>query len=207
MRNSILASLAFAVAAIVAPGRADAQGMTESQPVKLWLGGHLGVSPIGTQKTEALGLSTSVDTATAFELGGRAEFQVTPLVTIGFAPSILLGVKAKGADRASSELDLPLRLALGGPIAPRIRLYGFAAPGFSIGFPPSGTGDAPHATGFLIGFGGGVGVRVAPRFSLHGELGYQFRFLSETDRVAGQSIDVSGQLDYLTFTIAAVAGL
>jgi len=210
MRNirSVIVSFAFVVAAIVAPGLAHAQGMTESHDAKLWLGGHLGLSPIGTLKAEALGTSASVDAATAFEIGGRAEYQIMPLLSIGFAPSIMLNVKAKDADNSSSQLDLPLRIVAGGDVAPKIRLYGFAAPGYTIMFPPSDSmGNTTHPSGFMIGFGGGVGYRVAPRFSLNGELGYQFRFVSETAMVGSQSVDVSGQFNYLTFTVAAVAGL
>jgi outer membrane protein with beta-barrel domain len=196
------------MAAIAAPSLAHAQGMTESQPAKIWLGGQLGLSPIGTFKAGALGTSISTDAATAFEIGGRAEFEVMPFLSIGFAPSIMLNVKDKDADRSGSQLDLPLRLAVGGVVAPKIRLYGFAAPGYTIRFPPSdSSGNSTHPSGFMIGFGGGVGFRVAPRFSLNGELGYQFRFVSETDMVGGQSVEVSGQFNYLTFTIAAVAGL
>jgi hypothetical protein len=210
MRNikSVVVSFALLVAVAVAPRPAQAQGMTESQPARIWLGGQLGLSPIGTLKAEALGTSISSDAATAFEVGGRAEFQVTPLLSIGFAPSILLNVKGKDADNSGSQLDLPLRLAVGGVVAPQIRLYGFAAPGYTILFPPSSSsGNTNHPSGFMIGFGGGVGFRVAPRFSLNGELGYQFRFLSETDMVGGQSVDASAQFNYLTFMVAAVAGL
>jgi hypothetical protein len=206
--KSVIVSFAFVVAAVVVPGWAHAQGMTESHDAKLWLGGHLGLSPIGTLKAETLGTSASVDAATAFEIGGRAEYQITPLLSIGFAPSIILNVKGKDADNSASQLDLPLRLAVGGEVAPKLRLYGFAAPGYTILFPPSSSsGNTTHPSGFMIGFGGGVGFRVAPRFSVNGELGYQFRFLSETEMVGSQSVDASAQFNYLTFTVAAVAGL
>jgi len=206
--KSVIVSLVLLVAVAVVPRLAQAQGMTESQPAKLWLGGQLGLSPIGTLKADAFGMSASSDAATAFEVGGRAEYHITPLLAIGFAPSILLNVKSKDADNSGSQLDLPLRLIAGGEVAPKIRVYGFAAPGYTILFPPSDSmGNTTHPSGFMIGFGGGVGYRVAPRFSLNGELGYQFRFISETESLGGQSVDVSAQFNYLTFMVAAVAGL
>lgn len=208
MQAFVVSLIAFGVVGVVVPGSARAQAVADpaSDP-KMWLGGHLGLSPIGSLKAEAMGTSNSTDPATAFELGARFEFQVAPLVSIGIAPTILFGVKGKDENDSSSQLDLPLRIAVGGEIAPKVRLYGFAAPGYTILFPPSvGSGDTQHPSGFMVGFGGGVGYRVAPKFTLAGELGYQFRFLSETLSVLGQSIDATAQDNFLTFSVAATAG-
>jgi hypothetical protein len=189
--------------AMWAPGRAQAQDAVEPA---LWLGGQLGLSPVGTLKVDAQGASGSADAATALELGGRLEYAVHPMISIGFAPALVFNVKGTNDNTSGSQLDLPLRVHVGGLVAPTVRLYGFAAPGYSILFPPSG-GDDQHPSGFMIGFGGGARIRVAPRFALAGELGYQFRFLSETVTALGQRVDVSEQVNYLTFTIAAVAAL
>lgn len=207
MRNIGSIVLLALAAAVAGPGLAHAQGMTESAP-RVWLGGHLGLSPIGTFKAELLGVNGSVDAATAFEIGGRVEVAVLPFLSLGLAPSLLLHVRSTEASNSGSLLDLPLRVAVGGDVAPKIRVYGFAAPGYTILFPPADAmGNTTHPSGFMIGFGGGVGVRVAPRFALAGELGYQFRFLSETETVGGQPVDVSAQFNYLTFTVAALARL
>jgi hypothetical protein len=190
--------------AMWAPGRAQAQDAVEPA---LWVGGHLGVSPLGTLKVDAQGAMGSADAATALELGGRLEFAVHPMISIGFAPTLVFNVKGTNDNTSGSQLDLPLRVHVGGVVAPNLRLYGFAAPGYSILFPPSGGGDDNHPSGFMIGFGGGVRYRLAPRFALAGELGYQFRFVSETVTALGQQVDVSEQVNYLTFTVAAVAAL
>ncbi len=207
MQALVVSLAAFGVPGVFA-GSAHAQAVTDpASGPKLWLGGHLGLSPLGTVKAEALGMSVSNDAGTAFELGGRVEYQVAPFLSIGIAPAILLGVKAKDATDSASQLDLPLRVAIGGEVAPRIRLYGFAAPGYTILFPPSdANGNTTHPSGFMIGFGGGAAFRLAPKFTLAGELGYQFRFLSDTEQVLGQSVDVSAQDNFLTFTVAATAG-
>jgi len=204
----VVSLIAFAGVGVVAPGAARAQAVAEAaSDTKMWVGGHLGLSPIGSLKAEAMGMSASTDPATAFELGGRFEYQVAPMISIGIAPTILFGVKGKDENDSSTQLDLPLRVAIGGDVAPQVRLYGFAAPGYTILFlPSSGSGDSMHPSGFMIGFGGGVAYRVAPKFSIGGELGYQFRFTSETLSALGQSVDVSLQDNFLTFSVAATAG-
>lgn len=204
----VVSLVAFGVVGVVAPGTARAQAVAEAAPdATMWVGGHLGLSPIGSLKSEAMGMSRSTDPATAFELGGRFEYQVAPMISIGIAPTILFGIKGKGENDSSKQLDLPLRVAVGGEVAPKVRLYGFAAPGYTILFLPfNGSGDSPHPSGFMIGFGGGVGFRVGPKFTIGGELGYQFRFTSYTLDAPGQSLDVSLQDNFLTFSVAATAG-
>ena len=208
MIRSVLASSAVVLAGLVlVPAVGRAQGMTESQP-KVWLGGHLGLSPIGTLKAEILDQSMTFDASPAFEIGGHVEIQLTPLVSIGVAPAVMFHIKASDDNDSASELDLPLRVIVGGNVAPRVRLYGFAAPGYTIEFlPDTGTIDIGHPHGFMIGFGGGIAYRVAPRVALTGELGYQFRFLSETVQGPLGSVDITQQNNYLTFGFGVMAGL
>lgn len=211
MRNIqafVVSLVAFGVVGIAAPGAAHAQAVADpaSDP-KMWAGAQVGVSPVGTLKADVAGMSLSVDTATAFEVGGRFEYQVTPLISIGIAPAFRFNIKSKDDTDSASQFDVPLRVAVGGDVAPAIRVYGFAAPGYTFLFPPKDeNGDSMNASGFMIGFGGGVAFRLAPKFMLSGELGYQFRFPSTTVEGGGQSVDVSFQDNYLTFTLGASAG-
>jgi hypothetical protein len=174
---------------------AHAQRAPAAEP-RLWLGGNLGVSPIGTIKVGVGDQTASGDASAAVGVSGFIEYRVTPLFSIGFAPNILLHVQADGADDSATALDLPIRLSIGGDVAPRIRVYGFASPGYSILYPPNNQGDSTHPSGFMIGFGGGAAIRVAPQVQVTGELGYQFRFLSTTQ----QGIDLSFQANYLTLS-------
>jgi hypothetical protein len=201
----VQALVGFVVIGLFSTGLAHAQGAPAAGPAsKVWAGGHLGLSPIGTLEASALGMTASTDTATAFELGGLIEFHVAPIVSIGFAPTLLLNVKGTDSNQSGRELDLPLRVAVGSEVAPRVRLYGFVTPGYSILFPPPDLqGDTTHPSGFMVGFGGGIGYQVAPRFMVTGELGYQFRFLKTTE----QGIDVSLDLNYLTFSAGAVVAI
>jgi len=214
MRNNRSFVLAFVVMAAVAPGLAHAQGMTESAAAepKIWLGGHLGLSPIGTLKATAKGngneISDSVDTATAFELGAQFDLHVLPFLSVGLAPAVLLHVKGQDDTDSASELDLPLRVTAGGNVMPQLRIYGFVAPGYTILFPPADSmGNSDRLSGFMVGFGGGVGFKVAPRFAVTGELGYQFRFPSESRTVGTVPVDLTIQANYLTFALGVTAGL
>src|SRR4051794_7320170 len=115
--QALVVSLAMFGALGVVAGSAHAQAVeAPASDPKLWVGGHLGLSPIGTLKAEVMGMSASSDAATAFEIGGRLEFQVAPMISIGIAPAILLGVKVKDAKDSASQLDLPLRIAVGGEV-------------------------------------------------------------------------------------------
>jgi hypothetical protein len=199
------------VVGLVAPGlvHAEAPGAPASggslgapgPESKLWIGGDFGVSPVGTLKASAQGQSSSLDSATAFGIGGLIDYHVTPIISVGFAPNLLFNVKATSDNDSGSELDLPIRVSAGGDVAPKVRLYGFLAPGYSIYFPPSnGQGDIGHPSGFMLGLGGGAGFQVAPKVMLTGELGYQFRFSS----VNFAGTDISLQINYLTFAAGAV---
>lgn len=215
MRNtrSFVASFAFVVMAALAPRLAHAQGMTESvaEP-QVWLGGHLGLSPIGSLKATAKAngneASMDFDASTAFEIGAHFDLQLMPFLSVGLAPALLLHIKSPDDTDSASQLDLPIRVTAGGNVAPRLRIYGFVAPGYTILFPPADDmGNTTHPSGFMVGFGGGVGFKVAPRFAVTGELGYQFRFPSETQTVLGTPVDVTLQDNFLTFAIGVVAGL
>ena len=208
MQAFVVSLIACGVVGVVAPGSARAQEVTvPAAGPKMWVGGQVGVSPIGTFKGDSSGVSLSADTATAFEVGGRFEYQMTPLLSIGIAPAFRFNIKDKDADESASQLDVPLRIAVGGDVASAIRVYGFAMPGYTFLFPPKDEqGNSYNASGFMIGFGGGVAFRVGPKFSLSGELGYQLRFPSGSVQGAGQSVDVSFQDNYLTFTVGAAAG-
>lgn len=205
LQSLVVSLVAFGGVAMLAPAQAHAQAAGAEAAPKLWVGGHLGLSPVGTLKADVSGTSASADTALGFEIGGRVEYQVMPFLSIGIAPAILFNIKGKDDTESATALDLPLRITAGGDVAPRIRLYGFAAPGYTFLFPPS---DASvnsmnlNSSGFMIGFGGGASFQVAPKFRLSGELGYHFRFPSTTV----QNVDVSFQDNYLTFAVSAAAG-
>ena len=192
------------VVVLLGVSAAAARGASAAPESTVWLGGGLGLSPTGTLKAEipAANFMISGDTATAYGISGLFEARVTPNISIGFAPNLIFNVKGADETDSATEIDLPLRLAAGADVAPSVRLYGFASPGYSILFPPDG-GDVGNPSGFMIGFGGGAGFLVAPNVMVTGELGYQLRFLSATPR----GVEVTYKSNYLTLGLGIVAGL
>lgn len=208
MQAFVVSLVACGVMGVVAPGSARAQEAADpaARP-RMWVGGQVGVSPFGMFSGEGPGISLSGDAATAFEVGGRFEYQMTPLLSIGIAPAFRFNVKNQDAGESASQLDVPLRVAVSRDVASAIRVYGFAAPGYTFLFPQKDEqGNSYNASGFMIGFGGGVGYRVGPKFMLSGELSYQFRFPSGSLQGVGQSADISYRNDYLTVTVGGAIG-
>lgn len=181
-----------------APGRASAE-VEGAASETVWLGGSVGVSPVGSLKISSQGAELTTDTATAYQVNALVDFHLAPAVSLGFAPGVLFNVKGNTGTESATMIDLPVRLAIGGLVAPSLRIYGFASPGYAFLLLPSnnGGGEVPTPSGFMIGFGGGLQVRVAPKLAITGELGYQYRFTSASQ----DGIDGSFQVDYLTFAI------
>ena len=169
----------------------------------VWLGGSVGVSPVGSMKASSQGVELTADTATAYQVNALIDFHLSPAVSLGFAPGVLFNVKGTTGTDSATVIDLPVRLAIGGLVAPSMRIYGFASPGYAFLMLPSSNsgGEVPTPSGFMIGFGGGLQVRVAPKLAITGELGYQYRFTSASQG----GIDGSLQVDYLTFALG-IAG-
>lgn len=205
MRKMLVVVAGVVGVAWVSQARAQEQAQVSAvhEPEhKAWLGGQMGLSPIGSLEASASNGGNSAtlsnDASTAFELGGRFEYRVNPNISIGAAPGIVFHIQGTNGNDSATALDLPLRISAGGDVAPQVRLYGFAAPGYSILFPPSGA--MGNASGFMFGLGGGMNYQVMPRLAVVGELGYQWRFLSTEQ----SGIDVSLHANYLTFTVGLV---
>lgn len=188
-----LAGLVAGLSLLVALGSARAD--------RLRVGGSFSMLPIGQIKLSVEGDSDSVDTETAFGFGGNLEYQLHPNFALGFAPRVLLNVKAEDADESAKEVDLALRLIGGAPVAPNIQLYGFGSPGYSMLFLPDNDEDNP--AGFIFGLGGGVGFDINPQFRLAGEIGYQFGF----QQADVQGITVEVETSFFHLGVVAMAML
>lgn len=169
------------------------------------IGGTLAVSPVGTFKASSGSISNSVDLETAYGIGGLVEYRISRNISVGFAPSVTLHVRGKDDTSSGSELDLPLRVAFGAPVTPKLRLYGFVSPGYTILYPPDSAvnNDIGNPSGFMIGLGGGTASQLASGVFLTGEIGYQFRFPSTTV----QGVDISLDVNYLTLSAGIVVML
>jgi len=125
---------------------------------------------------------------------------------VGFAPRVVLGVKATGSSGSAwKQLELRPRVTVGSHVAPRLRLHGIATLGYSVMFdlPSDANGNSSHPHGFIVGFGGGLAYTLNPHLLVTGEITYQLGF--QTAHVMGNSYDFRD--DYLTLGIGLLGAL
>lgn len=198
--KSMLASLMFALA--LAPAVAHADDMTQRKGTFgvafeflpsgtiSWSGSLFGVSGSGSQSADvAYGIDVIADT------------EVNDLVSIGIAPRFLFNVIGKNDNGdASSQIDLRARVAVGHELIPKLRIYGFAEPGYSIIFPPDSNNNNQkvHPNGFVIAVGGGAAIHFTPKIAATFELGYQWGFQTWSATVLGQDTSGDYKDEYLT---------
>src|SRR5262249_45349948 len=95
----------------IQPVRASIEPQLE--PANWWLGGSMDLLFFGSIEQAMMGAGTSVDTNTTVGFGGVLEYMVSPLVSIGFAPRVLIGVRPERVYESSNQLDLRMRVAVG----------------------------------------------------------------------------------------------
>jgi outer membrane protein with beta-barrel domain len=155
------------------------------------VGGNLELLPVGTISASDGSDSESADLDPAFGIGGSAELDVHPNVSVGAAPRFILGVKTESSEKSAKELDLMLRVTAHVPVSPTMQLYGYASPGYSMIFLPDNDDENPK--GFALGFGAGAAYAITDRAFVTGELGYQLGF--QALKIQGTSLDLT--TDYL----------
>jgi hypothetical protein len=196
LSGSLLATSAYAQEGGVAVTQTAA-------PQKGRVGVQLELVPTGSLTIKSGPIDESHSAAFAYGVGGTFDYDVTPNISVGLAPRIIFNVIDKdapsGAD-ADKELDLRARFTAHFPVAPKLNVYGFAAPGYSIILLPSDARSDDPA-GFVLGLGGGASFDVAPNLYVAGELGYQLGFQSVS--YMGQSADVT--TDLLSISLGAGA--
>lgn len=158
----------------------------------------------GTIETGSTGAGTSVDTRTTVGFGGLVDRMLSPLVSVGFAPRVLIGVRPDKNLESSTQVDLRLRVAVGSNMTPRTRFYGFVAPGYSVIFlPRQMDGRHFHPHGMIAAFGAGISVAMSGRLALVGEIGYQLGYQGTTM----YDVDVTFQDNLLHLGVGLVAAL
>jgi hypothetical protein len=144
---------------------AAASGSTTSAS-KMRLGINLVPMPYGS--FNALGMSQT--SSFAFGVMPAFDYLVHPNFFVGIGPTYTFNVKSKDAPGdAASQLDILLRLGGGAPIAEKLHLFGYLAPGYSIVSPPQGD----SAKGLTVGAHAGAIYELATSLFLNGTLGYQ----------------------------------
>lgn len=182
---------------------------------KLWLGGAIDLQLSGSFRLEATYMGmTSRDTADAnspLGIGGFIEARVSPYITLGFAPRVLLGVKPENSDDSGTEYDLRARLRIGNMVAPRINLHGIVTGGYSMirgvfSVFDQTTGLRDHyfnPSGLIFAAGIGVAYTINPRLLFIGELSYQFGWQHGEEL----GVDVEASSKFLTLGGAIATAL
>jgi hypothetical protein len=165
----------------------------------LEVGGQLQIAPAGSVEFSVDGDddSESVDTDTAFGLVGIVDYVINPNVSVGFAPRLVLGVAGDGADESATQLDLAARITGRLPVAPKVDLFAYLAPGYSFTFPPEEADELGTPSGPSVGVGAGAAFKVTPVISLVGELGYSWSFHGGTAEALGQEVDYDYKANFL----------
>jgi hypothetical protein len=185
-------------ASVTLASTAGLAGLTSSAHAgNLEVGGQLQLVPAGSLEFEVDGEGDSEDTDTAFGLVGIVDYVINPNISVGFAPRLVLGVAADGADDSATQLDLAARITGRLPVAPKVDLFAYGAPGYSFTFPPEDADELGTPSGFSLGFGGGAAFKVTPVVSLVGELGYSLSFQSGTAEALGQEVDYDYNANFL----------
>jgi hypothetical protein len=154
------------------------------------VGGNLEMLPMGTVSASDGSDSASADLDPAFGIGGSADYDVHPNVSVGAAPRFTLGIKTENDEKSAKELDLMLRVTAHYPVLPAMQVYGYASPGYSMIFLPDNDGENPK--GFALGFGAGAAYAISDRAFVTGELGYQLGF--QAFKIQGTSLDFTTDL-------------
>lgn len=131
-------------------------------------------APIGSvESTVPIVGDVSTDMAFAFGLRPAFDYSVSQYFFVGFSPQFLLNVKDDdGNGDAAKALDLLLRVGGHAPVADKLHLYGFLAPGYSIIYPP--TGD--NASGFVLGVAAGAMYALTEKLFASADIGYQLGY-------------------------------
>jgi len=175
-------------------------------PGTVWVGGSFGILPSGSfNEDDGMGSTVSSDLAMAYALNAIVEYQLSPLISIGLNPRYVFNVIPSDATGdAASMLDLRARVSAGQDVAPQIRVYGFAAVGWSIIYPPSSAMSSVNSSGPTATGGAGVSYAVNPRLRMFGEGGYEVGFQSISQN--GVSVDAKAQYLELNVGIQAAFG-
>jgi hypothetical protein len=139
---------------------------------------------LGKLKASGGGFSDSTDAAFAVGVMPIFDYAITPNFFIGLGPLYTFNVKGKDdTGDASKELDIMLRVGGGAPVADKVQIYGYLAPGYSIIFPPMGD----SFKGLVVGAHAGGMMDLTSSVFVNAEVGYQMGF--QKGKLLGADID------------------
>jgi hypothetical protein len=174
------------------------------------LGAQAQVLPLGS--VSGNDSDDDLDYSTSFGIQLQGDYFVHPNVSVGLAPRFILGLKpdVDGYDGDSaSQLDLAARVTGHAPVAPKVDLFGFVAPGYSFVFLPDEANpfEIDNPSGFIVGLGGGASYQVTPSLAIVGELGYTLGFQGSTVELGSESTDVDYNSNFLHLGLGVKASI
>jgi hypothetical protein len=135
--------------------------------------------------------------STAYAVGALVEWNAMEHFALAFAPRYIVGLTGFGDDILSmTQLDLRIRIAVGGQLTRRLRLYAFASPGYLVPFLAQRPDfySNPDAHG-AFGLEAGIGARftISRHVAATAEVSYQLTssFGKVEQDVYGDEMDFS----------------
>jgi opacity protein-like surface antigen len=160
--------------------------------------------PLGSGKQTLGGMSFSRDTALAYGISAAFDYAITPYLSVGVAPRLVLNVKPSDQEGGTTDKEIDLRARVVGhvPVAPGLEIYGSLSPGYAFVLP--GQDGVDTAKGFAIAGAAGVTYDVSSKLFLGVEAGYQRAFTSaDVMTTPGQTVSTDLDLSYMHVGIGA----
>jgi hypothetical protein len=200
MKKLLTSSLALS-ALIASAGAASAEGVHASA-------GFV-TATAGTMTVEVGPDSADFDLKTAFGVAAAVDYDVLPFLSVGIAPRLFFGVKPSDEVFENSDaakiLDLRARVTGFHEVAPKLTLFGYFAPGYSLMMSADDSEDGgSDPKGLVVGVGGGANYAVTPQIFVGADVGYQLGFQKGTVvNSEGAEIDADAGIRYLTVGLNA----
>lgn len=164
----------------------------QAPATKMRAGAQLEMLPMGSLEVPlGDGASVSADTAVAYGVSATFDYAVTPFLSVGVAPRLILNIKGEDTDGDSDafkELDLRARVLAHFPVAKGVEVFGSVSPGYSI---IMGDSDFDDPKGFALAGAVGATYDVSPKAYLSAEVGYQRAFASVSEGGMSSDFDLS----------------
>ncbi|HEY2903086.1 MAG TPA: hypothetical protein VGL59_21065, partial [Polyangia bacterium] len=173
-KRTLIIGAALLATATIPPGSSQAAPAGEA-PGTFRVGLNLVPEPFGqfTFSGQILGVraTASQDTAFAFGFAPYIDYNLLPNFFLGFQPVYSVHVKPDLANAdAGEQLDLLIRAGGQFELVPRLWLYGYLAPGYSVIMVP----HADNPSGLVFGFHVGAAYDVTRTIYANFQLGYQW---------------------------------
>jgi hypothetical protein len=162
------------------------------------------ILPLGSAEASIGDASTEGDTDLAYGISATFDYAVTPFLSIGVAPRLVLNVipeDAEEGDDADKQLDLRARIRGHYAVSRGLELHASLMPGYTIVL--AGEDGVESAKGFAVGGSVGVTYDVSPKMFVGGEVGYQHAFTSADLMVGAVPIAADLDLSYLHIGLGA----